>query len=510
MSRNFLGVFVLVRLLGSLEVLDGDRDVTPSSSKLREIVALLVLNANKPVQKKLFIDKLWGGNPPATAEATLQTYIYKLRKVGPFRDSGGFENRLVTKASGYQLNLPDECVDVHSFERLLHQAEEMVALDPAQAAELLSEALELWRGPALADVDMGEALSAHAVFFEERRLRAIELQIEVGLKLGRHAELVSKLKELTAVHRFNESFHCNLMVALYRSGRCIEALDVCRGLREVMIEELGIEPSAKIRALQAAMINGDQSLDLLHPAVPAQSQRSLFTPAQLPPPAFDFAGREAELEQIGRYLTADGESRPVVRLVRLSGVEGVGKTELAMEAAQRVAWHFPGGQLVADLRGSAGRPAEPSVVLLEFLEAAGFTPDQIPEAFEGRSKMFRSWTAANPVLLVLDDAASTEQVKALLPGSSRCAVIVTSRQRLCGLGGTGELVLDPLELPDAVSLLCSAAGVDVHGSTEYRRWERLAQDCGRLPLALLSAGAGLSIDGQGPLTDFAGKSLAAS
>lgn len=481
---------MLIKLLGPLEVYDDGIDVTPSSPKLREIIALLALNANNLIRKKTFIENLWGDNPPATAEATLQTYIYKLRKEGPFRDRTGFENLLVTKLGGYQLNLPKESVDVHTFEVVLRQAEE-ASDDADEAATLLTEALGLWRGPALADVDMSEAFSAYATFLDERRLRAIELQVDVGLKLGKHAELVSKLKQLTAIHRFHESFHRSLMVALYRSGRCIEALEVCRTLRQAMIDELGLEPSLETRELQRAMINGDRSPDLAAPAIPAQPTRSVFPPAQLPSAAFGFTGREVELELIERHLTSTDDRPHVTRVFRLSGVEGVGKTELAVEVAQRIAWQFPGGQLMANLRGSSDRPRHAADVLLEFLEAGGFTPGQIPASLEGRGNLFRSWTAANPVLMVLDDAASGAQVQALLPGSSRCAVIVTSRPRLAGFGSGGELSLDPLDLPDAVFLLRSIAGA-TQTVPRGEGWERLAQDCGRLPQALLSAGARLA------------------
>lgn len=496
-ERHVLGAIVFFRVLGPIEVTDGEVDLTPSAPKLREVLALLVLHANRLVRTKEFIDELWGGNPPVSAAATLQTYIYKLRKVGPFAD--GLGNYLVTKPGGYQVNIPDDRVDLHVFERTLREAEEIIEDDPARASQLLTKGLSLWRGPTLADVEMGEALTAYAHLLEEQRLRAVQLQIEADLRMGRHAELVSKLKELTAIHLFHEGFHRSLMLALYRSGRCFEALQVFRGLRENMIDELGLEPSLAMRQLQRSMINADPSLEVGAAAKPTATATlgtsPLCSPAQLPPATFEFTGRTAELDLLERQLTVPGERRSAVRMVRVVGVAGVGKTELAVEAAHRVADHFPGGQLVADLRGSGPTPADPADILADFLDASGFPMERVPASLEERAKLFRSWTAANPVLVLLDDAASVRQVMPLLPANSSCGVIVTSRARLSGLGGTEQIELTPLPMEDAVALLCGTIGID-HRSAGDGRPERLALLCGRLPLALRCVGARLS--GAGP------------
>ena len=478
------------RVLGPIEVTDEAVDRTPSAPKLREVLAILVLHANRLVRTNEFIDELWRGNPPVSAAATLQTYIYKLRKLGPFHDGNGY---LVTKPGGYQVNIPADQIDLHVFERLLRRAEDTMDSDPQQASDVLTEALDLWRGPTLADVEMGEALTAYAHLLEEQRLRAVQLRVEADLKLGRHAELVSKLRELTAIHMFHEGFHANLMLALYRSGRCFEALEVYRRLRENMIDELGLEPSPSLRQLQRAMINADPSLDR-KPQPPAKAVTSpLCSPAQLPPTIFEFTGRAPELARMERLLTEAGDRRSAVRMVCVSGIAGVGKTELAVEAAHRAADHFPGGQLVANLRGGTDSPREPGEVLGEFLDATGFPMDRVSGSVEERAKLFRSWSAANPVLVLLDDAASAAQVMPLLPANSRCAVIITSRARLSGLGGTEQIDLAPLPVEDAVRLLCRTMGQERltgdHGP------ERLAMLCGRLPLALRCVGSRLAMSG---------------
>jgi DNA-binding SARP family transcriptional activator len=490
---------VFFRVLGPIEVTDGAVDLTPSAPKLREVLALLVLHANRLVRTNEFIDELWRGNPPVSAAATLQTYIYKLRKLGPFRDCDGAGGYLLTRPGGYQVNIPADAIDLHVFERLLRRAEDMMDTDPQQASDVLSEALDLWRGPTLADVELGEALTAYAHLLEEQRLRAVQLRVEADLKLGRHAELVSKLRELTAIHLFHEGFHSSLMLALYRSGRCFEALEVYRRLRENMIDELGLEPSPALRQLQRAMINSDPALDR-RPHTPARTA-PLCSPAQLPPTIFEFTGRGPELSLMERLLTEAGDRRSAVRMVRIAGMPGVGKTELAVEAAHRAADHFPGGQLVADLRGSTGTPREPGEVLGEFLHATGFPMDRVPASVEERAKLFRSWSSANPVLVLLDDAASAAQVMPLLPANSRSAVVITSRARLTGLGGTVQIDLAPLPMEDAVKLLCRSMGLD--RTPGDRAPERLAMLCGRLPLAIRCVGSRLAMSGPHAVTTLA-------
>jgi DNA-binding SARP family transcriptional activator len=490
------------RLLGALEVINDGEDITPTAPKLREVLALLVLHANQLVRIESLIDELWGDNPPVSALSTLQTYIYKLRKVLFDRVAG---ITLVTKPAGYLAMVPPECVDVCAFEESV--AEGLKAMergDATAAAQALATALARWRGPALADVLSGSLLTAHGTRLEERKLTAIELRIEAELKLGRHIELISELKELTSANPYHEGLHTKLMLALYRAGRRGEALESYRQVRSVLVDELGVEPSPQTMRMQQCLLTSDPALDNVMAPVPApRAVPTLSTPAQLPPDIADFAGRRSEVSRAEQLITCGSESGTAVRVVLITGMPGVGKTVLGVRAAHRAASRFPGGQLFADL-GSPGRtPSSPAAILWRFLRAAGFRPDEIPDCTDERSKLFRTWTARHAALIFLDDAVSAAQVIPLLPGSPYCGVVVTSRSRLPGLPGACHVELDVFTVAEGVELLANIAGrgrVDA----DVRAAEQLVELCGRLPLAIRSVGAKLAATPGWPIAKLIG------
>jgi DNA-binding SARP family transcriptional activator len=274
------------RVLGPLWVANEDREVTPTAPKVRQVLAFLLVRAGRLVQVPELIDELWGDEPPNSAMTTLQTYIYKLRKDVLENCSTAC---LHTRASGYQLDVPAECGDLLPFERLAQEGRDALeAGDPATAAERLSAALDLWRGPALADVAVGDVLSAHVTRLEEERLQVLDQRLTADLQLGRHMQLVSELKMLVSEHPLNERFHAHLMTALHRWGRRHEGLDVYQGLRRRLVDELGMEPSASVQRIHVSLLNSDSSPGSHAPASvatapqrPAKPQR----PAVPQPPA---------------------------------------------------------------------------------------------------------------------------------------------------------------------------------------------------------------------------------
>src|ERR1700722_19638545 len=278
------------RLLGALEVINNNINLTPSAPKLREVLALLVLRNNQLVQIDTLMDELWGENPPLSALSTLQTYIYKLRKI-LFDQSD--DVTLVTKPAGYLALIPPENVDVRRFEKALAEGLKAIEREDSPAsAKTLALALDMWRGRALADVQPGNVLAGHVTRLEESRLTAVELRIEAELKLGRHVELISELKELTAANPYHEGIHNKLILALYRAGRRGEALEIYQRLRSVLVEELGVEPSPQTMRMQQCVLSSDPVLDpVLTPAAPVVGPRPVSTPAQLPPDIADFSGR---------------------------------------------------------------------------------------------------------------------------------------------------------------------------------------------------------------------------
>ncbi|GAA4638770.1 hypothetical protein GCM10023196_097820 [Actinoallomurus vinaceus] len=247
------------KILGGLEVADHGRLITPTAPKQRTVLALLLVSSNDVVSTGTLMEELWGEHPPQSAQTTLQTYIYQLRKLLGLGDGAWVtENLLLTRHGGYRLTVPDERIDLARFEHLT--ADGRAALERSElekASELLQQALELWRGPALVDVTTGPHLEMYRVKLEEARIRATELRIECDMQMGRHHELIGELKKLTLTHRLNEWFHYKLMVALSRSGRRHEALEEYQKLRRLLVDELGVEPNPCIRSLQHKMLTSE-------------------------------------------------------------------------------------------------------------------------------------------------------------------------------------------------------------------------------------------------------------
>ena len=248
------------RILGPMEVLDGDRSVPLPRGRGRALLALLILRAGEVVSTERLIDWLWGEKPPPTARTALHGFVSTLRKrLELARGAGEAHAVLETRAPGYVLAIDRDKVDAHRFRRLLEEAADAPA--PERAAKLRA-ALVLWRGPALADFTYEPFAQTEIAILEDLRMAAIEERIDADLALGRHTELVGELEGLTAEQPLRERLRGQLMLALYRSGRQAEALEVYRTTREVLVEELAIEPGPALHSLEQAILRQDASLDL--------------------------------------------------------------------------------------------------------------------------------------------------------------------------------------------------------------------------------------------------------
>ena len=272
------------RVLGPLEARDGERVMTLGGARQRALLAILLLRAGEVVSVDRLIDELWGDEPPATAAHTVQVFVSRLRKA---LEQGGF-SRLRTRAPGYVIELETDELDLARFERLVERARGEIAASPQAAAATLREALALSRGPALADFAFEPFAQAPAARLEELRLATLEKRIDADLACGRHTELVGELESLVREHPLRERLRGQLMLALYRSGRQAEALDVFQAGRRVLVDELGIDPSPALQRLERAILQQDASLELAPaPAAEARSavrpQRSiLLAPADRP------------------------------------------------------------------------------------------------------------------------------------------------------------------------------------------------------------------------------------
>ncbi|WP_329224156.1 AfsR/SARP family transcriptional regulator [Streptomyces canus] len=257
-----------IQILGPLSAEVNGESIVPTARKPRQILALLALYPGRVVPVPTLMEEIWATNPPQSALTTLQTYILQLRRrlgtaMGPGAPQGA-KDVLTTRHGGYLLQIPDAHVDIHQYESLTREGRSAFeAGDNEVSAGRFRTALDLWRGPTLVDVPLGPVLEIEAMRLEESRLATLERRIDADLRLGRHAELIAELMELTARHPQHEGLHSQVMVALYRSGRQGSALDVYRRLRGRLIEDLGVEPSPQLQRLHQAMLAVDPMLDVL-------------------------------------------------------------------------------------------------------------------------------------------------------------------------------------------------------------------------------------------------------
>jgi DNA-binding SARP family transcriptional activator len=406
------GMFMEIRMLGPFEVFsDGGAPITPSAPKLRRVLQLLALHRGRVVRTDQITAELWDDRPPPSANTTLQTYIYQLRKL--LSGAGEQDGTVATTPAGYVLRLPRAAIDAELFEELIAEGRHLLAGGRlAEGVEQFDRALAMWRGSMLATADVGPVLQVEVVRLDELRKSVVEERIGAALQLGRHRQLIGDLTGLVAEDPTHEGLQAKLMLALYRSGRRAEALAAYRGAQRVLADELGLEPCPELRQLHRRMLAADPGLDQPAPAG-LVTLVSTEPPSQLPPDTV-LLGRDRELETIRRALAAGGRT-PVVAV---DGPPGVGKSALCVHAACQVRGEFRDGQLWAELTTAEGDPVAPGDVLAEFLRAAGFPEVRIPDGTVERARMFRSWTADRKVLVVLDDVASPDQLTPLLPSGS--------------------------------------------------------------------------------------------
>ncbi|MEZ0094444.1 BTAD domain-containing putative transcriptional regulator [Streptacidiphilus sp. EB129] len=485
------------RLLGPLEVRDDEGEpLRVPEGGARTLLAALLVHADTAVSGDSLAWYLWGSQPPRQPRQALQVTVTRLRKcLGPV----GAE-RITRVGAGYRFAVRPGELDLHRF-ATLHQRGSAAhrAQDWPAAADLLRRALECWRGQPLDDV-AGEPLALETVpALREQRFDALTGRIEADLALGRHGRLVGELARMVEDEPLREQFRCQLMLALYRSGRRAEALDAFQTGRRLLVGRLGIEPGAELRELHQAVLADDPGLAWSAPPSPAAARDAApaaagdrLRPAQLLADLPDFTGRTAAVERL-EALLAKAATEPVggpVVLSAIDGAGGMGKTSLAVHVAHRMLHYFPDGQLQIDLHGVGGAPADPDDVLARFLRGLGVPPDRIPADPEERGALYRSTLAGRRVLVLLDNVRDAAQVRPLLPGSGGCSVLITSRSSLPGLDGACRLTLDVLEQDEALALFTRIVGSDL-ADAEPEAVEAVLGVCAGLPLAIRIAAARL-------------------
>ncbi|GAA3567073.1 BTAD domain-containing putative transcriptional regulator [Amycolatopsis ultiminotia] len=482
-------------VLGPLSAVVAGTPAPLGSAKTRIALASLLLRANQVVSVEELIDRLWNGEPPKGARNAAQAYVMRLRNV--LGEAGGL---IRTQPPGYLLAATPDMVDLGRFHARIATAERArSAADPAAEARELRAALAIWRGVPLADVQSEVIQAQDATRLAEERLQAWERLMDVELELGRHAELIGELHTLTEENRLRERFWAQLMLALHRSGRQADALGVYRKVTALLRDELGIDPGEALRRLHQQILLSDGDLGVPAPAA------AWTAPFQLPADVVDFVGRTGLLARIRELVITPGGNRLAVPIVLLAGAPGVGKTALAVHAGHELRGEFPDGVLHVNLRGYATSPPLAATdALARFLRALGVVPEHIPHEIDEQSALLRSLLSGRRVLMVLDNAASPEHVRPLLPSDPSCAVLITSRDDLRGLvalDGTRRLPVGVVSAQEARSMVGNIVGAE-RVAAEPAAAGAFAAACGYLPLGLRIASTNLAVSASRSIAEY--------
>lgn len=449
------------RIMGALEVRDGTSNRTPTAAKHRDLLAVLVLNARRPMTVARLRQLLWPHEDGERSDSLVRGYVGQLRRL--------LGKDVITTVSGtYTLAVDADQVDVERFRRLVERG---VTGSGDQGRASLSEALALWRGLVFEDVDPDGTRWRETARLreemEELRLLVVERRIDLDLEEGRHRQVIGELRRLVGQHPLWQRFRGQCMLALYRSGRRVEALEMYHGLREVLDEGHAIAPDPELQHLYHRMLHDDVSLHV-----------SVGPPVLVPHDVSDFTGRQDLLGILDEAML-DG-----ARIV-IHGQAGAGKSALAVHAAWRHKERFPDGILYADLRGESSAPA---MVVQDFLRWLGCPAQTIPAGADQRQQLLRAYTANRRLLVLLDNVSDEEQARPLL---TSCATVITSRSTLGGLTDAARLHVGVLDDDAGVDLLVRLVGAE-RAKADPRATERLARFCGGLPIALRIAGSRLA------------------
>jgi predicted ATPase/DNA-binding SARP family transcriptional activator len=482
------------RILGPLEIWDDGRPLAIGSAKQRALLAILLLNANRVVPTSRLIELLWGDEPSETVANTLQVAVSQLRKILEKDHPRGTPYQvLVSQPPGYLLRVAADQLDLYRFEQLRHEADQASqGADPDTTADRLREALNLWRGPALADVASQPFALAEATRLNELRIQTLEDRIEAELSLGRHGDLIGELQALVTEYPLRERLRGQLMLALYRSGRQAEASDLFHKTRAVLVDQLGMEPGPDLQKLFKSILNQDPGLNL----APARTVKPPRSADNLPIQLTSFIGRADEIAQIKQLFSQS-------RMVTITGPAGMGKTRLGIEVARQLREFNPDGVWLTELA-----PVDaPELVA----QSVALTLGVREQPGRPLKEALVDYLQSRQLLLVVDNCehvidASARLIETMLRSSPGLKVLATSREDL-RIPGEVPWRLPPLPVPGA-TVTRSGTGLEGYaalrlfadraqpalGSTELgeQDWRIVAEICRRLdgiPLAIeLAAG----------------------
>lgn len=473
-------------ILGSLEVRNGGELLSINGTLQRRVLVMLLLEAGRVVPVSRLVAAGWNDEPPDSAEHQVRKTVAKLRSRLP----RGPE-LIVTDGPGYRAVVATGQLDLLRFQKLLRQSRaSLEAGEEERAAAQLRQVLALWRGPVLSGSG-GRVVDAASTALEEQRLTAAERLYGLCIDAGEAAGISGELRALVDEHPLRETLRCRLMLALYRSGQQAAALDEFARAREHLANELGIDPGAELTALHERILRQDPLLTGSETATSRVPHEVAEAPHALPFDVPDFSGRSAELQWICDAARRAPEGSPTV--LCLDGMGGGGKTALAVRAAHQLAEQYPHGSLFIDLHGftPGHTPLGAFQAQGDLLAAAGIPSEELPAVPAGRAARWQSYMRGRRMLVVLDNAGASEQVRELIPASSDSLVLITSRPRLTGLDGAEWLSVGALPELDSHQLLRNTLGAG-RVEKEPAAARELLRLCGGLPLAVRIAAARLA------------------
>ncbi|UVS78534.1 BTAD domain-containing putative transcriptional regulator [Actinokineospora sp. UTMC 2448] len=464
-------------LLGQIEAWLGPDVVDLGHQKQRHVLAALLVDADRVVPVARILERVWGEDPPRSAQTTLYSYLSRLRRALPSESECSLIER---HPGGYVARIDPDLVDLHRFRRLVAQAK--ATPRPAAAAEVLEQALGLWRGEPFDGTDSAWFTAQRTTLHREHAVARLDLG-DLLLRCGRDADALAVASACAADDPLDERAAGHLALALHRLGRKADALACLDRTRRLLADELGVDPGAALVELRARVLADDPELLRIDSGGGGAEPSAAITwsaPATLPPDVLDFTDRAGQPARLVEQSITGG------RVVAVVGMGGVGKTSLVRHVANRVADRFPDGQLWVDLGD-----AKPGDVLARLLRVLGVPDRAIPADPAERGDVFRTLLRGRTVLIVLDNAMSAQQVYPLLPGTGTCAVLITSRAKPTGAEGVECVELDVFTPDEGVALLTKLVGAQ-RVAAEPAAAERIVALCGGLPLAVRIAGARLA------------------
>lgn len=462
------------RLLGAFELVI-DSEAVQMTRLQRAVCSALIFNANRSASQAHLARMVWGDHPPASAAARLRSLVAEIR-----RAIGAHATEILeTVDSGYLFRIPYTSVDYFEFIRMAREGISDSAQGELEEAQCkLDAAIELWQGEPLPDLQSPPNLDQ----LDELYASAAETRMDAWISCGRSGLAVAELTRLTTEHPLREKPHALLMRALRNVGRTADALEVFRLLRQRLVEELAIEPSAELAAFHTALLSGSANGIGTHTFKNA-------VPRQLPHANPHFCGRTKEMESLDLAFKR-GE-----RLIVISGEAGAGKTTLAVVWARRISREFSDGQIFLDLRGfDRAAPMKLDESLAILLQSLGCELNEIPTSLVAQSALLRTLCADRKLVLLLDNASVMSQVGDLLPAGDDVLVLVTSRDQLNGLSvrfGAHRIHCDTMPNNDCYAHLQRVVGKE-RVSAEPESANQLISMCERLPLAIAIAASAIN------------------